>query len=385
MNASFSSLLLNSDLLLSLFSTLLLLYLFFTLLLLSRFFQITSSFSLLQDMDSTNPYSHQNSSFVDLLSSQQEPFRYEGLSQLTVFNSQSTATSSFSEDTPTERKERKKWTPTEDVVLISSWLNTSKDPVVGNEQKAGAFWKRIAAYYAASSKVVNDEKREAIQCKERWQKINDFFSKLCGSYEAATRQKTSGQNDGDVVKLAHEIFYNDHKIKFNLHHAWEELCNDHKWYELATTKLDGSSKKRRCEDGAQSENSQGTINLDDPPTKRHVGVKAAKGGSSKRSMEDGKALSEFQTMWSLKEKDLPGKERLSKMGLLDRLIAKTQPLSEEEEALKKKLITKMLANQCSMLKTGLYVSYYVSCSYFVSCSCFVSCVSCLCILCDDVL
>ncbi|XP_013624342.1 glutathione S-transferase T3-like [Brassica napus] len=274
-------------------------------------------------MDSTNPYSHQNSSFVDLLSSQQEPFRYEGLSQLTVFNSQSTATSSFSEDTPTERKERKKWTPTEDVALISSWLNTSKDPVVGNEQKAGAFWKRIAAYYAASSKVVNDEKREAIQCKERWQKINDFFSKLCGSYEAATRQKTSGQNDGDVVKLAHEIFYNDHKIKFNLHHAWEELCNDHKWYELATTKLDGSSKKRRCEDGAQSENSQGTINLDDPPTKRHVGVKAAKGGSSKRSMEDGKALSEFQTMWSLKEKDLPGKERLSKMGLLDRLIAKT--------------------------------------------------------------
>ncbi|KAF2577249.1 hypothetical protein F2Q68_00001848 [Brassica cretica] len=61
-------------------------------------------------------------------------------------------------------------------------------------------------------------------------------------------------------------------------------------------------------------------------------------------MEDGKALSEFQTMWSLKENDLAGKERLSKMGLLDRLIAKTKPLSEEEEALKKKLITEMLAN-----------------------------------------
>ena len=108
MNDSFSSLLLNPDLLLSLFSTLLLLYLFFTLLLLSRFFQITYFFSLLQDMDSTNPYSHQNSSFVDLLSSQQEPFRYEGLSQLPIFNSQCTVTSSFGEDTPTERRERKK-------------------------------------------------------------------------------------------------------------------------------------------------------------------------------------------------------------------------------------------------------------------------------------
>ncbi|KAF3571773.1 hypothetical protein F2Q69_00060300 [Brassica cretica] len=90
--------------------------------------------------------------------------------------------------------------------------------------------------------------------------------------------------------------------------------------------------------------SQATINLDDPPTKRPLGVKAAKGASSKRTIVDGKALSEFQTMWSIKEKDLGGKETLSKMGLLDRLIAKTEPLSEEEESLKKKLITEMLAN-----------------------------------------
>ncbi|WZZ10469.1 hypothetical protein YC2023_096390 [Brassica napus] len=290
-------------------------------------------------MDPTNPYTHYNSSFVDLLSSQQDPFCSEGLSQ-------PPATSTFGDDTPTERKERKKWTPTEDVVLISSWLNTSKDPVVGNEQKAGAFWKRIAAYYAASPKVANSEKREAIQCKQRWQKINDLVSKFCGSYEAATRQKTSGQNDGDVVKLAHEIFYNDHKIKFNLHHAWEELRNDQKWCELATSKLDGSSKKRRCEDGAQSESSHGTINLDDPPTKRPVGVKAAKGGSSKRSMEDGKGFTAFQNMWALKDKDLERKEKLKRMCLIDRLLAKTEPLSEEEEeALKKKLIREMLATQ----------------------------------------
>ncbi|KAG2253168.1 hypothetical protein Bca4012_100825 [Brassica carinata] len=90
--------------------------------------------------------------------------------------------------------------------------------------------------------------------------------------------------------------------------------------------------------------SHGTINLDDPPTKRPVGVKAAKGGSSKRSMEDGKDFSAFHNMWSLKEKDLARKEKLKRMCLLDRLLAKTEPLSEEEEALKKKLIREMLAN-----------------------------------------
>ena len=146
-------------------------------------------------MDSTNPYCHQNSSIVDLLSSQQEnvlpePFLYESFSQLpNGFSTQCTATSSLGEDTTIERKERKKWTPTEDKMLISSWLNTSKDPVVGNEQKAGAFWKRIAAYYAASPSVESSEKREAIQCKQRWQKINDLVSNFCRCFEAATRQK----------------------------------------------------------------------------------------------------------------------------------------------------------------------------------------------------
>ena len=53
--------------------------------------------------------------------------------------------------------------------------------------------------------------------------MNDLVCKFCGAYAAATRQKTSGQSEGGVVKMAHVIFYNDHKIKFNLHHAWEEL------------------------------------------------------------------------------------------------------------------------------------------------------------------
>ena len=222
-----------------------------------------------------------SSNFVDLLNNQEkkfihQPFPYEsfshggeiGSSQLPVFSTQCTETSSFCEDSPTQRKERKKWSPSDDLVLISAWLNTSKDLVVGNEQKAGAFWKRIAAYYAASPKVERGDQREAIQCKQRWQKMNDLVCKFCGSYAAATRHKTSGQSESDVVKLAYEIFFNDHKIKFNLHHAWEELRHDQKWCSLASTKIGGSDKKRKCEDGAETSSFQATINLDDQPTKR---------------------------------------------------------------------------------------------------------------------
>ncbi|KAG2283129.1 hypothetical protein Bca52824_054349 [Brassica carinata] len=58
-------------------------------------------------------------------------------------------------------------------------------------------------------------------------------------------------------------------------------------------------------------------------------------------MGEEKAMKEFETMWSIRQQDLDKKERLSKMRLLDSLIAK-EPLVEYEEALKKKLINELL-------------------------------------------
>ncbi|KAG2291701.1 hypothetical protein Bca52824_038370 [Brassica carinata] len=115
--------------------------------------------------------------------------------------------------------------------------------------------------------------------------------------------------------------------------------------------IDGSGKKRKYDDGAQSESSQATSNLGDQPTNRPPGVKAAKGASGKRSIADHQAVTHFQTMCfikekdlAVKEKDLAVKERVSKMSLLDSLISKKDSISEAEEALKQKLLTEMLSN-----------------------------------------
>ncbi|KAF8109212.1 hypothetical protein N665_0100s0001 [Sinapis alba] len=197
-----------------------------------------------------------NLNFVDLLQSQQD----SGIA---------TKGSNFQHDTPVERKERRSWSRTDDVVLISSWLNTSKDVVVGNEQKSGAFLKRIADYFAVSAKLAGCEEREPVHCKHRWHKINNL-----------------------------------------------ELRHDQKWCNLSSER---TSKKRKYEDSAQSSTSQATGEADEG-TARPPGVKAAK----------------------IRE-DLSRKERLSKLGLLDRLLAKTEPLSEYEECLKKKLINKFFS------------------------------------------
>lgn len=72
-------------------------------------------------------------------------------------------------------------------MLISAWLNTSKDPLVGNEQKAIAFCKRIAAYFVASPNLAGLQKREPKQCKQMWGTINEGVCKFVGCYEAAMK------------------------------------------------------------------------------------------------------------------------------------------------------------------------------------------------------
>lgn len=290
-------------------------------------------------MDS-NSYIPPVSNFVDLLNSQQETvFGEVSSSQVPLFGSQPTA-----EETTGERKERRSWTPVDDVALISAWLNTSKDPVVGNEQRAGAFWKRVAAYFAASPKVAGAEPREASHCKNQWQKINDQVNKFCGAYDSATREKSSGQNENDVLKLAHEIFYTNHKKKFTLEHAWKELRNDQKWCEMSAAKTAGSIKKRKGDESAQSASSyafETTTGEEEQATIRPPGVKASK-GFGKKMMAEGKKLTEFQSLWSIRKEDIAAKDKVAKMKLLQSLVGKELPAYEE--ALKKKLIDELMSN-----------------------------------------
>ncbi|KAF2605581.1 hypothetical protein F2Q70_00027825 [Brassica cretica] len=103
-------------------------------------------------MDPRIPYS-QSAGYIGLLHSQHEIVHHEnspyesfhsGSSQIPQFSSQQCEAPTPPTDTPVERGRRHKWTPAEDEMLISAWLNTSKDAIVGNNQKSGTFWKRVS-------------------------------------------------------------------------------------------------------------------------------------------------------------------------------------------------------------------------------------------------
>ena len=225
-------------------------------------------------------------------------------------------------------KERRKWSPKEDKILIGAWLNTSKDAVVSNEQKAGAFWRRIVDYYNASPQLVGTIPREVGQCKQRWARINEQVSKFVGCYDAALREQRSGQNDDDVMKAALDYFYNDHSYMFTLEHAWRELRHDKKWSSTYLANHSGKEKRKQVQE-VYTEDEVGE------PEARPVGVKAAKAATKRKKSGKEEELSQIHAIMEMKEK-------LSKQKMLDRLLAKKDPLTKMETSLKLKLMSEML-------------------------------------------
>ncbi|XP_013722186.2 glutathione S-transferase T3-like [Brassica napus] len=178
-------------------------------------------------------------------------------------------------------KERMKWSPKEDKILIGAWLNTSKDPVVSNEQKADAFWNWIVDFYNASLHLVGTVPRKLRPCKQRWARINEQVSKFVGCYDAALREQRSGQNDDDVMKAALDIFFNNNEYKFALDHCWRELRHHQKWCATYLAKDGGKEKRKQVLEVDREEKEVGE------PEGRPIGVKTAKAGSKmKKSVRE---------------------------------------------------------------------------------------------------
>ncbi|XP_023634288.1 glutathione S-transferase T3-like [Capsella rubella] len=254
------------------------------------------------------------------------------------FNQHPLQPPSQSQGTPTCTRERRQWNNIDDLVLISGWLNTSKDVIVGNDQRSRIFWKRISDYYGASDHVVNGgEARLPDHCKQRWGRISKEVSHLCGAYAYAEGEKASGHNDVDVLKNAHQIYMTLYGKKFTLEHAWVELKHEQKWCSLGlmnpTSKT--SSKKRKAEVAAPSSSSVGN-----EQETRAPGVKAMKARRF-NGKEKEPATGEYPELWENKQKDMEAKKVLQMMSLLETLIAKTVPLDEDELALKKKLMAQL--------------------------------------------
>jgi hypothetical protein len=91
-------------------------------------------------MDSNFP-----SSFTNFLISESENI----LSQLSDSNQliDDLTYSNLNVHTIKKSQRSKNFSQEEDCLLVSTWLNTSKDPITGVEQQTKQFWARVHAYF----------------------------------------------------------------------------------------------------------------------------------------------------------------------------------------------------------------------------------------------
>lgn len=91
------------------------------------------------------------------------------------------------------------FTVEEDMMLISSWLNISLDPIRGNEQKSKAY--RLRVWENFNKYKTFDSERTQTSLMNRWSMIQLATNKFCGCFSQVERLNRSGSIENDKVLL----------------------------------------------------------------------------------------------------------------------------------------------------------------------------------------
>ncbi|XP_062213180.1 glutathione S-transferase T3-like [Phragmites australis] len=126
-----------------------------------------------------------------------------------------------------------------DLLLVSSWLNMSMDPVVGNNQSLGAFWQRIETYFHDNKDFPSTRNKKSLQ--GRWTFINGMVQKFCTHYARALHSRRSGMIEGESIVEACKMFQAVEHKEFTLLPCWRELRHHPKWQSESSRKKQKTS------------------------------------------------------------------------------------------------------------------------------------------------
>ena len=100
----------------------------------------------------------------------------------------------------------KNFSQEEDCLLISAWLNTSKDPITGVDQQTKQFWARVYAYFVENGGNLNN--RSQISISSRWHEINREVGKFVGFLTQIENRQQSGTTEESRVIFLFDYFHN---------------------------------------------------------------------------------------------------------------------------------------------------------------------------------
>jgi len=100
-------------------------------------------------------------------------------------------------------KRNSNYSQAEDEVLISAFLNVSKDAAIGTNQSSKSYWRRICDYYNEHKKTPHSRSQHSLE--HRWGSIQLDTTKFCGFYDKVLRLNQSGKSEDDKVTMLYNF------------------------------------------------------------------------------------------------------------------------------------------------------------------------------------
>jgi hypothetical protein len=98
---------------------------------------------------------------------------------------------------PIKRGRSKNFSEEEDLMLVSAYLNVSKDLITGRDKKEGTFWERVWKYFNKNRTFESDCNWSSL--KHLWLPIHKEVNIFQSYYDAIERKNHSGKANDDKV------------------------------------------------------------------------------------------------------------------------------------------------------------------------------------------
>ncbi|KAG6628713.1 hypothetical protein CIPAW_14G032000 [Carya illinoinensis] len=124
------------------------------------------------------------------------------------------------------------FTPEEDKLLVSAWLNCSLDAVQGTDQKHSQLWEKIFEYFHQFKETTNERTIKSLI--HRWSVIQKATNKFCAKLAQVEGLNQSGMTEQDKFDKAKVMYQSLEKCSFQFEHCWQLLKDQPKWIWRAT-------------------------------------------------------------------------------------------------------------------------------------------------------
>ncbi|KAG2711526.1 hypothetical protein I3760_04G081000 [Carya illinoinensis] len=124
------------------------------------------------------------------------------------------------------------FTPEEDKLLVSAWLNCSLDAVQGTDQKHSQLWEKKFEYFQQFKETINERTIKSLI--HRWSVIQKATNKFCAKLAQVEGLNQSGMTEQDNFDKVKVMYQSLEKCSFQFEHYWHLLKDQPKWIWRAT-------------------------------------------------------------------------------------------------------------------------------------------------------